>query len=95
MSPQPQWQNGDAFKLAVWGAADCPAPNPVYAGAFEENRARVGLPEGFGDLLGATQERLAGMADDLSGCVRKQEAQTLWTVRCAKSSGEPAGLYAR
>ena len=72
-----------------------PPPNPVYAGAFEENRARVGLPEGFGDLLGATQERLAGMADDLSGCVRKQEAQTLWTVRCAKSSGEPPGLYAR
>jgi hypothetical protein len=23
VSLQPQWQNGDAFKLAVWGAPDC------------------------------------------------------------------------
>src|SRR3984893_8601663 len=53
---QPQWQNGDSFKLAVWSAA---------------------RRQGLWRSLGATQEALAGMADDLSDRVGQQEAQPL------------------
>jgi hypothetical protein len=44
VSLQPQWQNGDAFKLAVWGAADCrpTLEPPATAGRLRGKRVRGG-----------------------------------------------------
>jgi hypothetical protein len=44
---------------------------------LREKRVRGGPGEGSGDLLGATQEGLAGMANDLSNGIEQQKAQPL------------------
>jgi hypothetical protein len=42
VSPQPQWQNGDAFKLAVWALLIAAGPsNPGNDGAFEGEQVRA------------------------------------------------------
>jgi hypothetical protein len=65
-----------------------PPPIPSTRGRSRRTGFASGSPRALAIFLG--QCRSGSRA-----CVRKQEAQTLWTVRCAKSSGEPAGLYAR
>lgn len=69
VSLQPQWQNGDAFKLAVWALLIAGGPsNTSNGGAFEGKQVRG--------------EGHAGMAEDRSDRVESKKRSRLGRAVC-------------